>query len=194
MMNNDELAAMARLQIEMFCEENWLVMPDIQLVGDDVEFGEDRWTGQYLSHNYKIMVKPDRCVNVGNTEVPWMSWPGSVGDRTVYGILFHEFGHHVDKMIGERIGGYASEVRAESGERQLHLVGQNDSEWFADMMRLWITNPDLLRIVRPKTWGIFGNRFVPIINLMTWRETFLQFGTPPRECWDAVEMEVPMIT
>ena len=49
-------------------------------------------------------------------------------------------------------GDYSLKLRRESGERQITSYCPNDAEWFAEIMRLFITNHALLYTIRPKTW------------------------------------------
>lgn len=97
------------------------------------------------------------------------SWPGSVSDRTPYGVLAHETGHYLDWTVGERKETYSSEyseaVMKESGEQPITSYAPNPAEWFAEMARLFITNPLLLRALRPRAYGILCERFSPLIPL-----------------------------
>lgn len=95
------------------------------------------------------------------------SWPGSTTDRTPYGVVAHEIGHHVDWLTGEHKGDYFSEfseqAKAASGEPGLtSYAEQNPAEWFAEAFRLFVTNADLLRQVRPKTFAFLRERWRPV--------------------------------
>lgn len=98
------------------------------------------------------------------------SWPGAVTDRTPYGVVCHELGHHADYWTG-RAGGYpvgkyfsayGESVRKATREKPITSYCPNDAEWFAEMFRLFVTNHALLFHVRPKTWGVLMERFVPV--------------------------------
>jgi hypothetical protein len=95
------------------------------------------------------------------------SWPGSTTDRTPYGVVCHELGHHCDWLASDKRGTYFGDfgvsVMARSGEAPLtSYAATNPAEWFAEAMRLFVINPDLLRLLRPKTYGIISLRFKPI--------------------------------
>ncbi len=101
------------------------------------------------------------------------SWPGSVTDRTPYGVLAHELGHHCDWLTGKRKGRYFSEVCEEvmkdSGEPGLtSYADENPSEWFAEAFRLYVTNPSLLSYIRPTTCKILMKRWKPIGYTTHW--------------------------
>jgi len=91
------------------------------------------------------------------------NWPGSTTDRTPYGVLCHELGHHVDYRVSQRkytySGSFGESIRLKSGEQPLTSYCPDDGEWFAEMFRLFVTNPALLYCVRPKTWQLLSNRF-----------------------------------
>lgn len=93
------------------------------------------------------------------------NWPGSTTDRTVYGVLAHELGHHVDYMSGFQRGKYYSDysgnLRKETKEQPITSYAPNDAEWFAEIMRLFITNPQLLQAIRPKTYEAIARDFIP---------------------------------
>jgi hypothetical protein len=123
-----------------------------------------------------------RCAAIGVAGPAW-SYPGYTVDRTPYGVLQHELGHHVDVLKGLRKGAYWSDfsavLRGRSGEKAITSYCPNDAEWFAEMFRVFVTNPDLLRIVRPRTYGqLVGSvAFKPVFS-DSWRDR-LQ-GAPAR--------------
>lgn len=100
------------------------------------------------------------------------SWPGNTTDRTPYGVMAHETAHHIDWEAGEIKHTYFSEyginVMVKSGEPRLTNYCPNPSEWFAEMGRLFITNPALLKLLRPKTYAIIRERFKPV-GFMDWQ-------------------------
>jgi hypothetical protein len=113
-----------------------------------------------------------RCAAIGVAGPAW-SYPGYTVDRTPYGVIQHELGHHVDVTRGERKGAYWSEfsaaVRGQSGEARITSYCPNDAEWFAEMFRVFVTNPDLLRLVRPRTHRELRSIFQPVFD-GTWRD------------------------
>lgn len=93
------------------------------------------------------------------------SWPGYKVDRTAAGVVAHECGHHVESMI--RTGGCIdkcfagnnaarqsevakdqfrewSQLIQHSGKKKVSGYEPKPSEAFAETMRLFILNPDLL--------------------------------------------------
>lgn len=102
------------------------------------------------------------------------TWPGSTTDREPYGVVAHELGHHMDWIASEKKGNYggdySSYVMEQSGEKPISGYSPNPWEWFAEMARLFITNPDLLRQLRPRTYAIFLERWKPLIQT-DWKTT-----------------------
>lgn len=97
------------------------------------------------------------------------NWPGSVTDRTPYGVICHELGHHTDfhsspqKDRGTYWGNASKEVFKASGEKAITSYEADDPhEWYAEMMRLFITNHALLYAIRPKTWDILCDMWKPV--------------------------------
>lgn len=114
----------------------------------------------------------ERCASLGTAGRAW-SWPGYTVDRTPYGVLQHELGHHVDVMRSTRKGNYYGDfslrLREAAGEDPITSYCPNDAEWFAEMFRVFVTNPDLLRLVRPRTYRELVSSFAPLFT-DTWRD------------------------
>jgi hypothetical protein len=121
-----------------------------------------------------VNVCPDLCARPCGAEPSrqW-SWPGYVVDRTPYGVVLHELGHHADWCVGGRKGTYYSEfceeAKAAAGEPGLtSYADENPAEWFAEAFRLFAANPVLLEFVRPRTCAVLNARFTPVTTA-DWR-------------------------
>lgn len=112
-----------------------------------------------------------RCAQRGRGGRAW-SWPGYVVDRTPYGVVCHETGHHVDfhlsKNTGAYFGDFSSKLRKLTGDEAITSYFPDDAEWFAEIMRLFITNPDLLRSIRPKIFARV-NTYLKPVEKRTWK-------------------------
>lgn len=99
-----------------------------------------------------------------------MSWsyPGYTVDRTPYGVIQHELGHHVDVIHSTQFraykGNFSVNLRQETGEQPISGYCPNDGEWFAEIFRVFVTNPDLLRIIRPATYERLRDQFIPVVT------------------------------
>lgn len=134
----------------------------------------------YYRPSRGIVICVPRCAAPGFAGRMW-SWPGYTVDRTPYGVVQHELGHHVDVQRGYHKGSYWSEfstgVREASGEEPITSYCPNNAEWFAEMFRVFVTNPDLLRQVRPRTHRELAGRFKPVFS-DSWRARLA--GAPER--------------
>jgi len=153
--------------IEEFCQINNMSCPSIEKTHiDDWRFGVCAY---YRYHT--IHVCPAKCANIGFAARAW-SFPGYVIDRTPYGVLAHELGHAIDFGLGKTQDRYHSEfsvgLRAKSGERKLTGYCPNDAEWFAEMFRLFVTNPDLLNHLRPKTYYLIRSHDLKPVENRPW--------------------------
>lgn len=117
-----------------------------------------------------VYVNPADCARLGYGGPAW-SWPGYIADRTPFGVYAHELGHHVDRLLGYPSG----RLRQASGEPPITSYAPNPSEWFAEMFRLFVTNPDLLWLVRPATYRIMVTDYhlVPVEE-GGWREVLAE--------------------
>ena len=149
--------------VTRFCEQNLLYVPTIEVTNAPVRYG----TCAFYRHDV-ISIWPDACAAIGRAGRAW-SYPGHTVDRTPYGVLAHELGHHVDVAHGAAPSqnGYGPWFRKDTAERPLTGYCDNDNEWFAEMFRLYVTNPDLLRLERPKTFATLRERWDPVED-RTW--------------------------
>lgn len=150
-MTKQEMLRAGEALVGRFCAANGLPTPRLVLVpADEWRFGK---TCAYYREDVITMCL-ERCGHIGRGGPAW-SYPGYIADRTPYGVMAHELGHHVDFYRGETKGPYWSDfsvkMRQASGEPRLTSYCPNDAEWFAEMFRLFCTNPDLLRRIRPDT-------------------------------------------
>lgn len=167
-------------RVLLFCERNGILAPTINLVA------RKDWHVNACAYYrpdttaVKKFTRPGVSICLEHcgrpcTDAPgrnW-TWPGSTTDREPYGVLAHELGHHCDYLAGEKKGSYYSEycgsVKDESGEAGVSsYADENPAEWLAEAFRLLVTNPDLLRQLRPRTYEILVRRWTPV-GPMDWR-------------------------
>jgi hypothetical protein len=117
--------------------------------------------------NGQISIWPNMCAAIGRTGRQW-SYPGYTVDRTPFGVLAHELGHHVDHAHGPR-GGELSHLWRPQDPEPLTGYCPNDNEWFAELFRLYVTNPDLLLHVRPVIWRLMVDKW-KYSELRDWRQ------------------------
>lgn len=152
-----------------FCEANTLTVPAID------RRSRDTWRFSSTCAYYRpvgIHICVERCAAIGKAGRAW-SFPGYTVDRTPYGVLQHELGHHVDYHLSEQRGSYFGDfsirLRASVREEKLTSYCPNDAEWFAELFRLFVTNSDLLRAVRPRTYQALRELYKPVVD-RPWRE------------------------
>jgi hypothetical protein len=146
--------------MERFCRANNISIPEIVESSRPHDVGTCAY---YRESTITIHVKS--CSSIGLAGASW-SFPGYFIDRTPYGVIQHELGHHVDCLFGNAAGAYYSDfsvrLHGESGEEKLTNYCPNRAEWFAEMFRLFVTNPSLLEMLRPKTFALISARLVPV--------------------------------
>lgn len=159
-----------------FCAANDLPAPAM------VEADPKRWAFGVCAYYRRdvITISVQHCAAIGYAGMQW-SFPGHSVDRTPYGVVQHELGHHVDLLSSTRRGAYFGDfsiaMRERAGELPLTSYCPNDAEWFAEMFRLFVTNPDLLAKLRPRTHAEMVERWKPVFE-DTWRERLA--GAPDR--------------
>lgn len=90
-------------------------------------------------------------------KTPGWSWsfPCSKSDLTVIGIVAHEVGHHIENVRITKpkdIWRMKSVMENSTGISGYDCSGKDPYEAIAESLRLFILNPHLLRVGRPKRW------------------------------------------
>lgn len=150
--------------MQRFCEANQIVAPRIRITREPTRFA----TCAYYRDG-AIYIWPPACAALGTFGRQW-SWPGHSIDRTPYGVIQHELGHYVDKAHG-KVPGAAWAMRwwDLTDEKPLTGYAPDPNEWFAEMFRLFVTNPTLLAELRPKTYRLMSERWLTAEE-RPWRE------------------------
>lgn len=146
--SKSDLFEMGQAHIARWCELNAVEMPRVNPRQGTPDFGKCAY---YRDGEIEIWVHS--CAAIGRVGRQW-SYPGYVVDRTPYGVLAHELGHHVDRQHGAN-GGFRSHVWRPLDAAPLTSYCPNDNEWFAELFRLFVTNPDLFERVRPGIADLF---------------------------------------
>lgn len=156
-----------------FCAANGMREPGVEIY-ENADWRYPSTCAYYRPE--RIHIAPGRCAHIGRAGRAW-SYPGYVIDRTPHGVVAHELGHHVDHMRSDVKGAYggdfSSRMRAETGEPKLTNYCPNDWEWFAEMFRLFVTNSDLLRVVRPRTHTAIVCAGIRAVVDRPWREVLV---------------------
>lgn len=121
-----------------------------------VHSGPTQGTGTGLYYAGHVFVNiPRTAVPVARPSMRNWSWPGWKTDRTAVGVVAHEVGHHVEHEL-QSLGHITSTKhgiawRAIISQHKKQVSGYEPvaSEAWAESMRLFILNPDLLRKALP---------------------------------------------
>jgi len=148
-----ELFNAGKARMTEWCVANAVPVPTVLETEEPTDYDTCAF---YRSNTIYIWVPA--CAAIGHAGMAW-SYPGYVVDRTPYGVLLHELGHHVEKAHGARGGIVAASWLHQTGEKPITSYAPNPNEWFAEIFRLWVANPDLLRKIRPKVAALLDARW-----------------------------------
>lgn len=105
--------------------------------------------------------------------VPGFSWSftGYKADITPAGVLAHEIGHYIDWSVNWSYGKTMNWKKSKA----VSSYEPNDQESFAETMRLFILNPDLLKQGSPDRYQYLTKflKFKPVIS-DTWEEVLIK--------------------
>lgn len=171
--NRLELLQLGTKRLQKFCDINSILCPQINIVP------RSEWLFDTCAY-YRpqaIAICVEKCANsCPEATCRQWSWPGHYVDRTPYGVLAHELGHHCDVLLGTKlgmpVGSYSSNAakmfRDGSKEAPITSYTPNTGEWFAEMFRLFVTNHQLLKLLRPRTHAMFLDHWKPV-NHLDWK-------------------------
>jgi hypothetical protein len=154
--------------------ENKLRVPRFEVGGPQFVRPGRRPVGRYWMREVKVVV--DVPHTVVPCRVPFRSWSftGYKADLTAAGVCCHEVGHHVNAMLGwrrlqEQI------VQEIYDEPEVSGYEPDRSEIISEMFKLFLLNPDLLRVGRPRrfafateTLGLRPPHMVPWEEVLQW--------------------------
>lgn len=191
MKTKQELFTEGKQLLELFCTVNHIPQPEvIELTTKDRLYylatcAFYRPDFNILGGEGIVRIMVNKCAGMCAGGCRW-SCPGHKVDRTPYGVLQHELGHHVDWFFTRHYGERFSES-VYTKEKQ--LTGYVDkaekatlryySEWFAEHFRLFVTNPDLSKAIAPKFFG----RMTQVVNPVVagnWLEVLTRHNAPER--------------
>lgn len=189
-MTKRQLFERGKVHVHHWCGLNGVKEPEVVECDSPVAFG----TCAYYRAGV-IFVSVDECAAVGMGGRAW-SFPGYVVDRTPYGVLCHELGHHVDEAEGTRGGVHSKaifealcgpkgvcEAKLTDGDPNFYhaqlevnvrvepISGYHDNvlEWFAEAFRLFVTNPYLLAALRPEVFAEVKRRWPRAAEERSWQ-------------------------
>lgn len=171
----EQLMLRAVKQIRDFCNYNNIdVHPIIVAVSKKTlaELSGDHAGCGLFIPRYHVYVCLESCAKLTKEgQVRNWNWPGNTTDRTPYGVTMHEFGHFVDDYISRLNHGrsFSSWVHAVSLEKPISGYAPNDSEWFAEMFRVYMSNPQLLQLIRPKAYDAIERKLTGHRRILHWR-------------------------
>jgi hypothetical protein len=190
-MSKDELFLAGATLAEEFCEVNGISMPTIERLNPAQRNYHLGTCAYYRPTTIHIMV--EKCANRGFGGRAW-SWPGYKVDRTPYGVIQHELGHHVDTVRTGEVTRensleklFSKQIYDQSRETALTGYLGTDKgaatfymEWFAENFRLFVTNPDLSLSLRPKFYEAFERAGFKPVKYLDWESVLRDLGAPDR--------------
>lgn len=169
---------------EGFCTVNGMTMPMVIRLRPTDRAYHLAPCGFYRPNAIAIMV--EKCASLGFGGRAW-SWPGYAVDRTPYGVIQHELGHHVDNHFSHPDRLFSQEIYTESGEAPMTGYRGKDSaadtfcrEWFAEIFRVFVTNPDLCAKLRPKFFNALVTRGLKPAVEGAWHDVLTRHRAPDR--------------
>lgn len=187
-----QLCEMSINLIDKFCELNNIPKPKFDI---DWETGTTQTEGIACGHftfgTDVLHLQPNRCANPN----PNRDWPGFFYDRTCYGVMCHEFAHYVDNLSPSlfNVKLISTELRQISNEPSFNKDPKDDYEYFADVFKLFVTNPDLLRITRPSVFKLLTETYKLSPIILEDYKTVLNKFSAPNKIFERIDLEIKTI-
>ena len=122
-----------------------------------------------LYTNNKIYVQVSTATTPAKSRCRNWSYPGYKVDRTASGIVAHELGHHCQFAKRLNNSDWARIVR--QTQPVTGYEPNNDESW-AESFRIFVWNPQLLKLARPIRYEFISHYFKPLHNLR-WQEVLV---------------------
>jgi len=120
-------------------------------------------SGVYFPSNPKhIFVNPDLAIyTIGEDDIKTKSYHGYINDCSVLGNVMHEFAHFLCYEIYKGIvDDYGKEFPRQKDRLYLcEYSNENIDEEIAEIIRLYLLNPLLLKLIDDKVYNFFRKRF-----------------------------------
>lgn len=160
-----QLCEMSISLINDFCDLNNIPKPEFNIDwGTGTTQSKGTVCGHFTFGTNVLHLQPNKCANPN----PNGDWPGFFYDRTCYGVMCHEFAHYVDNLSPSlfNVKLISAELRQIANEPSFNKDPKDDYEYFADVFKLFISNPDLLKLVRPNTFKLLTEKYklLPIVS------------------------------
>lgn len=172
--------------MKRFCAHNDLPEPALKRLQSSDRLYQLATCAFYRPRTITIMV--EKCAHRGFGGRAW-SWPGYAVDRTPYGVIQHELGHHVDELrFRPRDDVFSRRIYQSSLEAPLtgYLGASGGSdltffmEWFAENFRLFVTNPELSKALRPLFYAAVCAEGLRPLHTNPWQAELLELGANDR--------------
>lgn len=187
----DELFQAGVELAELFCIHNSISMPTVERLDPSQRNYHIGTCAYYRPTAIHIMV--EKCANRGFGGRAW-SWPSYAIDRTPYGVIQHELGHHVDTLKTGEVTRenllaklFSKQIWEQSREAPLTGYLGTDKktvtfwmEWFAENFRLFVTNPGLSAELRPRFYAAIIADGIKPLNHDDWETVLIANGAPSR--------------
>jgi hypothetical protein len=162
-------------QIGTFLDINSIPHPKVELN----ETSNKGSYGAYYSNSNKIILYPKNTKPPVKTPGYAWSYTGYKSDCTFGGVFAHELGHYIDYYYGRKLNSYQWSVKAPFVKDVLNIErpvsgyvnkfrnkNTKYGEATAEMFKLFILNPDLLKQGRPHSYNMIVNnmKLQPVVS------------------------------
>jgi hypothetical protein len=132
--------------------------------------------GQDCTGYFKTITK-EIFIDINKTRIcvdePFRIWSytGNKTDKTTTGVLCHEFGHYIDDLYNNVSKKDCLDKRFKT---KITSYEPNTQEVFAETFRLFLTNPDLLRVLFPDRHDYIRKFGFKNVVKSNWEETLVR--------------------
>ena len=153
--------------LKEFCELNNIPKPHIAFFTS-----HKNYCGYYDKKIKTLCIDPNACAReVQNPAMRSWSHPHYFTDRTIYGVLHHEFGHYLHEYL---------KFPKLPKERQITSYEPNAGERFAETIKLFLGNPNLLQEYDPGRYSKLLQLGLKPIHNKAWQQIMQDDGMSQR--------------
>lgn len=151
-----------------FCKANGLPPISVNVIDQPwAALKAKRFYGEYDPNVGSVRIFLKTCAVPSSSGYAW-SWPGYKADLTPIGVIAHEVGHHWHYTRKEGVRDVMRDFRRAVGDSALTSYGATSiGESIAESFKVLITNPTLLKLMRPShyAWFTIARSLKPVVTV-----------------------------
>ena len=137
---------------------DFAVLNNVPITTIELRKWQTNYKGYYISSSNKIYINLSKCSRAN----PMYSFPGFTSNATAQGVVVHEYGHYINDKILSKLEHSLLYYKNKINEKCVTSYCPDVDEYFAEQLKVFIINPDLLKVFWPNTYNFLSSILQPL--------------------------------